>query len=736
MQISNSEPASNQKVTNQKQIKIQESLPLNYSIVRSILLDLTPLTLPFRDLKGRIIQLWKTVQHGLIGGVVNSNGQISIIPANKIINSLNPNENSNELIHRLQSYPPKKWDLVFNTHLCTLTIWPHLKAEGRRYFGKNYQEIKQDVEKRLNNMQTEAALNRRHYHAAQREAKGHVIKINSRDNEPFDHGNDVRESQKAAKKLIKDIKDRLKKPDLNDNERKNLEKVIADTSRLIKESKTYTPLLHKQNPAGKQFQENVQKEGLSKSFNASHPDNPIGKGGNKEIGGVGGTVELIEGLFDTPESILETEHSFFIPQFEGETLFTSQEMSQLIQELAMGIYVHATVPFFSLHFNHNADLYPIVHPAYENTLVGQVFGMLDYYMKGYLNGGVFNESFVQEWQKNPSKFKVDEKILPELINFRSYAEQNLSGADQEYLSVRELLKMMEIKDLKNDSLEKTGFNFYDYTKFSNSFRIIAKQKSIDKTENLFSINSDFEVQYTIEANPDYKKALDEYLHLNGKYPKAYLNLNAAYEKMRKQIHSHMIKMPFCKKYFAMLGVINFFSYYFTTLKKHHKYPVLPKVNLEPAKCPALFPALPVLTNRTEEFKISKYQVLNELLKNSYKIKFFITVFTVGLATSLNKYIEQLCWENLLSNTSNDFKKDILNEEEKFRNLCKIFAEGFDLLNLIRSKYKDPNDSLEKFRESLLITISNEPTIIATLTKNLFILSERISIRAFNCHSSF
>ena len=58
-------------------------------------------------------------------------------------------------------------------------------------------------------------------------------------------------------------------------------------------------------------------------------------------------------------------------------------------ELSVGIYRDKTLPFFSLHFNEDGALYPVIHPSYQNTLVGVVISYIDYYMKGFLNGGVF-----------------------------------------------------------------------------------------------------------------------------------------------------------------------------------------------------------------------------------------------------------------------------------------------------------------------------------------------------------
>ncbi|MCE2982977.1 MAG: hypothetical protein LW832_05370, partial [Parachlamydia sp.] len=240
-----------------------------------------------------------------------------------------------------------------------------------------------------------------------------------------------------------------------------------------------------------------------KSYRSTHPDNPIPEKGTQtgEIGGVGFAVDLIEGVFGTTDSLFEFSHSFFI-RFEGEAPFSNEELTQVLYELAIGIYVHDTVPFFSLHFNQEANLYPVIHPIYENTLVGQVFSMLDYFMKGYLNGGVYNEEFVKNWQKNPIKLDWSD-CQGQFIDFYSYVTLNCHGTDKEYISVRNILNNSELDRMFVCFKRAQGtsaidrFPFDDYTKFTNSFRIIAKQNKIEKTENLFVLDSDFDVEYTI-----------------------------------------------------------------------------------------------------------------------------------------------------------------------------------------------------------------------------------------------
>ena len=163
-------------------------------------------------------------------------------------------------------------------------------------------------------------------------------------------------------------------------------------------------------PATQAFQQRVQQTRLTDSYNATHRQSPIlpkgATGGS--IGGVACSTAYIEGLFESPEALFEEEHFFCVPGLPDRKLpFSNAQLHQILRELAIGVYAHSTIPFFSLHFNDRADQYPVIHPVYENTLVGRVISMLDYIMKGYLNGGVFTEGFIDDWHNDPDWKKKD-----------------------------------------------------------------------------------------------------------------------------------------------------------------------------------------------------------------------------------------------------------------------------------------------------------------------------------------
>jgi ankyrin repeat protein len=616
--------------------------PINYDKVHFLKQKLIPLILPFYDIEGRIIQLWK-MDDKMIGAVLEREGQLVIVPEKKIINSLNSQEPPAKLIARLTSCSLRKWDIAYDVNTLSLSIWPHLEAAGRhnyilegkvaqsQYDKKPCQEVIKDLNERLIRLTEKGALNRYHYTAYRKEAQGIVLLnregkplLNPKNGKPYDHIKDVSDQQNGAKKIIRDIRLRLRFDDLTAAERKELESILAKTSKILDESWKFTTKAA--TPARKQFYQTLQQTRLTSSYNSTHPHSTIpAKGGAEgEIGGVACSMEYIEGLFDSPNALFENTHFFCTPQLpEGEFPFSNEELQHILRELALGIYVDNTIPFFSLHFKQGtADLFPVIHPAYENTLVGRVISMLDYMMKGYLNGGIYSEEFVDEWYKNPDWNKKSSSALEKLISFEEYCKAYLKDGDKNYFAVNGLTHLIKSKRLW-DKIHDALFVDEPYEKifesqegFKNSFRIIAKQNSYRKEENLFLIDTDFEVRYTIEPSPAYNEALAKHVRKYGCMPAAYTDLENAYELMSERIHNHMVKMPLCRHYFSMLGIINFFSSYFSTLKKYGKVPILPSCEQSLVHgCPPLFPYLPISIHHTEKLEVNKREIMRQFLKS-------------------------------------------------------------------------------------------------------------------------
>ena len=102
------------------------------------------------------------------------------------------------------------------------------------------------------------------------------------------------------------------------------------------------------NPANANFAQRVNQARLSDTYNAANKQNPIPAKGatGGSIGGVACSPSYIEGLFDCPEALFEQEHFFCVPGLpNGKMPFSNLELRQIMREVAIGIYVHSTVPF-------------------------------------------------------------------------------------------------------------------------------------------------------------------------------------------------------------------------------------------------------------------------------------------------------------------------------------------------------------------------------------------------------
>jgi len=664
--------------------------------------SLKPLTIRFQDLFGRIIQLFCLGEHRLIGAVLDLEGRLIVVSGSKIINPLNPDETEADLLNRLKQRSLKRWDLIYDIKKASLAIWPHLEAAGKgtiSFINDTFEETVQKAkahlekiigdppEKKVPGSPSTGALNSGYLRTYRLEMEGSFHTMKADNSRPHNHPNKIHESQDAAKNLLKALHNKLR---LDKTLTPDQEKCIKDFIGIVKEKwrenrgytafagavygtpKTVKTYYNKERigygPGTKQFQETLKQTGLTSSYNKSNPDNPITEdGGMGEIGGVACSTAYFKGIFDGPESLFEDRHFFSLPLGETKEFpFSNEELRLILRELAQGIYVYGTIPFFSLHFNQHADLFPVIHPAYSGTLVGRVTGMLDYIMKGYLNGGVFDEEFVQGWYLDSDWDRRSVSAMHHLIDFEEYCKKHLKGDDANYLSVRDIIFAMQEQNMAPSDPPILD----DYREFSNSFRIIAKQKSLQKTGPLFIIDADFDVEYTIKPSPRYQDELDIYLRKHGYHPPSYTNLIAAYEMIKVRIHDHLVKFPLAKKYFAMLSVINFFSGYFSTLKKCGKVPVLPVLETGLVDgCPPLFPYLPIKPVEEVVLAFNPKQLAETIKSRGVEVEvraflgemFAVDIFTRMLGRSPEVYLsefsnvhdETIIYQNLPKKYFND-----------------------------------------------------------------------------------
>ena len=345
------------------------------------------------------------------------------------------------------------------------------------------------------------------------------------------------------------------------------------------------------------------------------------------IGGVATEPGIIKNIIDSPDSVLFDEIRVAMAGDDAVAPFTAEELRQITMALYKGIYEQQTYPFFSLHFNNDGSLYPVIHPAYEGTIVGEVIAYLDYYMKGYLNGGVYPQHVLEEWHKTGN---MDRNYLKGLLIDIKKESVKLGIP---YQSLRELTYLYGIEKPPEAEVSENSTASH---KYMTSFRILSEMKEVKHDGNVFLIEPSFRVEYTLDLNPDYKEYINKYHLEHGDYPEDYEKLHFLYQKMKHSIEQAMPSFSFAKGLFAKLGVITFISYYFTTLKAQGKVPVLDVPQDRISKpFPKAFPPLPVNYFEVWQLKITLGTVLDEV--KSIELG-------VSLEQTLNQFLSNLYGE--------------------------------------------------------------------------------------------
>ena len=386
------------------------------------------------------------------------------------------------------------------------------------------------------------------------------------------------------------------------------------------------------------FRSALSSTNLLFSYNNFHPNAILRDvmSFSRDIGGVAGDVALIEDLLDSEAQANANDDGFIFCINDKDFPFSEELVQQVLQEITHAYVTHDTVPFFSLHFNDNGLLYPVIHPAFQNTLVGEIIGLLDYWMKGYLNGGVFDAEFLTHWHESLNQ---DETYLrAHLIDLKKYCERECN--DVAYVSLREMMNKMGLND------EHANAESPYKQPFQTSFRIISFQDNMQRAGNVLIPSPNFRVEYSIDETPEYTAYIANYRKTHGEVPKNYRQLRQCYESFAQEIKTKLPQLPFCKPFFQLLGLANAFCYFNATLKKMSKMPDLSMLQLKPYRAfPKALPPIPVRYFQTYPMRVTLGEVFNGLLQPSRDAS--VPSFDVTLGALFN--------QRLITELPNDLK---------------------------------------------------------------------------------
>lgn len=417
-----------------------------------------------------------------------------------------------------------------------------------------------------------------------------------------------------------------------------------------------------------------------------------------DIGGVAGETAIIIDLINSEAHAAAKDYYLCMPA--QDLPFAEELVEQIQQELNKAYFEDQTLPFFSLHFNQQGFLYPIIHPAYQNTLIGEIIGLLDYWMKGYLNGGIFDAEFLKLWHETAN---CDEQYLrSKMTDLKKYCKDN--ALDLRYISLRELECRYGVES-DNASAYKQPF--------MTSFRIIAYQEKIERYDNILIPHPTFKVEYSVDMMPDYKQYVESYQKEQGCLPPNHERMLQCYELFAREVKEKMPQLPFCRDFFKLLGLINSMSYFYKTLEKMGKRPI---VSTNPPQhvynFPKSMPPIPVRYYQHYKLPITFEEALKFIVTNSQNKTilddYFSTLFAnknsnaipETLTQEIRKQIE-LITTNFLINMLPATESRELNAEEIERIVSTVSNVLRSLgLNQAQSMHKELNSLIDEYKFQL------------------------------------
>lgn len=332
-----------------------------------------------------------------------------------------------------------------------------------------------------------------------------------------------------------------------------------------------TPKFTRYSPEIKTFKEHLLMNRIHNTYEKSRQ---IPHYLSLDKGGLQGVSCTYGKILDLPIEARGGTHTFYLPTSE----VSEAEAFQILREVAKGIYVYRELPFFSLHFNGSLTSYPVIPPSYRHSLVGEALSMLDYYMKGLDNGRYFEKEFIDHW--NITREKSHQFLSEHSKDFHEYCET----LGLKYRSFEEILE---------DLMGEEGSKIISKQIYEINSQIIFHQNAIYKSGTSLSYDGGFDVTWELKGTPrtDGEKARDAYLR-------------EACQVMNAQIKEFLPQLPICKKYFEILYMANFFSYYCNSLKEVNMIPLLSRDLSEEvdASCPNAFPPIPL--NASKELRLS------------------------------------------------------------------------------------------------------------------------------------
>lgn len=197
----------------------------------------------------------------------------------------------------------------------------------------------------------------------------------------------------------------------------------------------------------------------------------------------------------------------------------------------------------------------LMHPMLRTTITGHVLGFLDYFLKGYVNGGAYTEDFIMDYESSEGELDPNALIdlQAELLLVRKqYEREGLSRDDlpSKCACLRDFVE-------EGSSSDDVDYKFFT-SHYSSGFRLLGWMSKVEIGEpNILEPAGTIVVDSDLHAKSEMAADIAKGLKEGVSEPRLNSIFTNAHQQMRREIQFNMYRHPRFAPYFELLKIISF-----------------------------------------------------------------------------------------------------------------------------------------------------------------------------------
>lgn len=255
--------------------------------------------------------------------------------------------------------------------------------------------------------------------------------------------------------------------------------------------------------------------------------------------------------WDAVEDLVQQRWSSFYHEESN----TKQLPWIILQEVYRCKVFGVPIAYSSYYEKEKREICSLMHPMLRIAITGHVLGFLDYFVKGYVNGGVYTEDFIMGYESTERELDPEALIdlQAELLLVRKQYEREGRSRDELPSSCACLRDFVE----EGSSSDGVDYSFFT-SHYASGFRLLG---SINKVEigdpNIIEPTGSVIVESDLQVKSGMAASIAKRLKDGVAEPRLNTLFTSAHQRMVEEIQFNMCRHPRFAPYFELLKIITF-----------------------------------------------------------------------------------------------------------------------------------------------------------------------------------